>query len=71
MLLPLQLAMSSELWEYLEEALGSPENDDALERSRELVAHGWEFLGVRFSQGLWLYRRRVLADGRDESGELN
>jgi hypothetical protein len=54
--------MTTESWEYLEEALGSPENDQALERSRQLVAVGWEFLGVRFTQGLWVYRRRVLSE---------
>ena len=51
--------ISSDKWEYLEQPLGPPHSDLALERSRELVADGWEFLGVRFSQGLWLYRRRV------------
>jgi hypothetical protein len=52
--------MSEDSWEYLEEPLGRPDEEGALERSHELVARGWEFLGVRFSQGLWLYRRRVL-----------
>jgi hypothetical protein len=51
--------MSDDTWEYHEEALGTPDSEEALERSRQLVAVGWEFMGVRIGQGLWLYRRRV------------
>lgn len=63
--------MARDGWEYLEEALGTPENELALERSRELVADGWEFLGVRFSRGVWLYRRRVLLADESTSFESN
>jgi hypothetical protein len=58
--------MSEQSWEYLEERLGMRDNDDALERSREIIAQGWEFVGVRFSEGLWLYRRRLLHLGSSE-----
>lgn len=63
--------MAAYRWEHLEEPLGTPENELALERSRELVAQGWEFLGVRFSQGVWLYRRRVLLSDESTSQEPN
>jgi len=58
-------------WEYLEEALGSPENDEAIERSRQLIAVGWEFLGVRFNQGVWVYRRRMVLKEESTGGESN
>lgn len=63
--------MAADRWEYLEQALGRPENELALDRSRELVADGWEFLGVRFSQGVWLYRRRVLLADDGTGRETN
>jgi len=63
--------MTRETWEYLEEALGAPDDDEALERSRRLVAVGWEFLGVRFTQGVWVYRRRVLLPDDNPGREPN
>jgi hypothetical protein len=61
--------VAADRWEYHEETLGSPDNEVALERSRELVADGWQFLGVRFSEGVWLYRRRVLLCDESSSRE--
>jgi len=61
--------MSQGNWEYLEEPLGRPEDEGALDRLGELLAQGWEFLGVRFSQGLGLYRRRVLQSAASSAPE--
>ena len=29
----------------------------AMERAQQLVANGWELLGVQFAQGTWHFRR--------------
>jgi hypothetical protein len=63
--------MACETWEYLEEVLGSPDNDEALERSRQLVAAGWEVVGVRFSEGVRVYRRRVRLTDESTGREPN
>lgn len=49
--------MRQDSWDFLNEPLGRPDAPDALERARELVADGWEFLGVRFGPGIWSFRR--------------
>jgi hypothetical protein len=48
---------AEELWDYLVEVLGDPDSADALRRSGELTAAGWELLGVHFSTGAWRFRR--------------
>jgi hypothetical protein len=48
---------AEEPWEYLVEALGAPDSADALRRSGELTAAGWQLLGVHFSTGTWRFRR--------------
>jgi hypothetical protein len=52
-------------WEYLETHLGEPSDPSAWQRQRELLAQGWEFLGVRFRQGVWAFRRPQTARGPD------
>jgi hypothetical protein len=52
-------------WEYLETRLGRPSDPHAWQRQRELLAQGWEFLGVRFRQGLWAFRRPQITPGPD------
>jgi len=61
--------MTEDNWEYLEEPLGRPKDEGAFERSRELVTQGWEVLGVRFSQRLWLYRRPLLPSAGSSAPE--
>jgi hypothetical protein len=48
---------AEEPWDYVVEALGAPDSAEALRRSGELTAAGWELLGVQFSTGVWRFRR--------------
>ncbi len=54
-------------WVHRHEQLGAPDDPQALERARELVATGWELLGVHFGEGTWVFRRRRLDAGDDHS----
>src|SRR5438309_73233 len=61
--------MRGENWERLEEQLGAPDDPAATARLQALVADGWEFLGVRFVQGLWVFRRPRLTVPESDAPE--
>ena len=44
-------------WDRLTEQLGAPDDPLAIERAQQLVANGWELLGVQFARGSWHFRR--------------
>jgi hypothetical protein len=49
--------VSRDEWEHLHERLGLPDDPQTMERVQALVENGWEFLGVRFLDGVWIFRR--------------
>jgi hypothetical protein len=49
--------MPEDKWERLHEQLGLPDDPRTMERVQALVEDGWEFLGVQFLDGLWIFRR--------------
>ena len=57
-------------WDRLAEQLGAPDDPMAMDRAQQLVANGWELLGVQFTRGTWHFRRPRLMQAAEPTNDV-